>query len=99
MSQELSERPKSPATWLIFQRLVLANMKKKIKVQRYSPIATGIHRWPVDSPHKRQVIHAYMSWRNHISFRIVASHALLGVHLDPIIPQLHNVQDKALCLS
>ena len=86
-------RPKSPAMWLGVINI------KKIKAQHYSPFVMGIHRWPVDSPQKRSVIRnafACFDVTIHMSFRIVPTHALVGINFNPFIPKLHNVQHKVL---
>ena len=44
----------SLATWLFVQKFVKAN--KKIKVTHDMPLVSGIHQWPVDSPHRSTVM-------------------------------------------
>ena len=50
------KRLKSPATQLSFKQLVHAMNKVNIKASHYWSFARGIHRWPVDSPHKGPAI-------------------------------------------
>ena len=68
-----SRRINSPVTWTFVQQRVQANNKG-----HYWPLCEGIHRWPVDSPHKgpvmRKAFPCYdvitffpsMLWRHHI---------------------------------
>ena len=46
----------SQITWLFVQQLVHAYNKENIKAIHYWPFVRGIHRSPVDSPHKGPVI-------------------------------------------
>ena len=49
------EQLKSPGYWLFIQQLVLGSIKEKIKVPCYWLFVRGIHRSPLDSPHKGPV--------------------------------------------
>ena len=44
------------AFWLFVQLFVQANIKESIKAPQHWPFVKGIHRWPVDSPHKGPVM-------------------------------------------
>ena len=48
-------RLKSPASRLFTQPFVQAQIKENIKAPRHWPLCGGIHRWPVNSPHKRPI--------------------------------------------
>ena len=48
-------RLKSPASRLLTSPCVQARIKENIKAPRYWPFVRGIHRWPVNSPHKGPV--------------------------------------------
>ena len=43
---------KSPASWLFTQPLIQAQINQNIKAPRHWPFVRGIHRLPVNSPHK-----------------------------------------------
>ena len=45
-------RLKPPASQLFTQPFILAEIKENIKAPRYWPFVRGIHRGPVNSPHK-----------------------------------------------
>ena len=45
-------RCKAPASRLFAQPFVQEQIKENIKAPRYWPFVRGIHRWPVNSPHK-----------------------------------------------
>ena len=51
-----SWRLKSPETRLFVQQLIHLNNKENIIPPHYWPLVKGIHRWSVNSPHKRPVI-------------------------------------------
>ena len=44
------------ATGLFVQQIVYANKKENVKVLHHWSFVSGIHRWPVDSPHKGPVM-------------------------------------------
>ena len=47
-----SWRLKSPASRLFAQPFIQAQIKENIKGPRHWPLCGGVHRWPVNSPHK-----------------------------------------------
>ena len=55
-SQNLDvSRLKSPASRVFTQPFIQAQIKENIKAPRHWPFVWGIHRWPMNSPHKRPV--------------------------------------------
>ena len=47
---------KVPTTRLFVRRLIQANNKENVIALHHWPFVRGIHRWPVDSPHKGPVM-------------------------------------------
>ena len=48
-------RLKSPASWLFTATFIQAQIKENVKAPRHWSFVRGIHRWPVNSPHKGPV--------------------------------------------
>ena len=57
-----------PITWLFVQRIVLVNTKWNVKAHYYWPFDRGIHRSPLDSPHKGPVMHKAPPWHDVIMY-------------------------------
>ena len=55
-------RLKSPASPLLTQPFNQVQIKENIKAPRHCPLARGIHRWPVNSPHKWPVTQKMFPW-------------------------------------
>ena len=56
--------PKSLATRLFVQELVAADIRENIKATHHWPFVSGIHRWPMDSPHKGRIMRKVRPWRD-----------------------------------
>ena len=65
---------KSPAIWCFVQQLVQADDNENAYAQHYCPSKRGIHRWPLETPHKRPVmrnafIECYTNIKRHTKIR------------------------------
>ena len=81
-------RIKLPANRL-FLTIYSGEHQRIHKASHYWPFVRGIHRKPVDSPHKGPVMRGkrFVSWRNHVLFATDSLHAL-GV--SQFLPEKHD---------
>ena len=94
MTSELARwRFKSPASRLFTQPFIRAQIKENIKAPRHWPFFRGIHRGPVNSPHKGPVT------RKMFSFDDVIMRILQGLRFECTVPWvriLHSAEEDNL---
>ena len=67
-------RLKSPASRLFAQPFIQAQINKKHQSSASLAFVWGIHRWPVNSPHKKRASNAEnisIWWRHHVKCRLI----------------------------